>query len=216
LFARINNVGQVFNLRPICNRPVEVFVSVAARQLFRNLADVPPMERARILADNRVPDEVCAELEALFSYDSGPQESITSRVQAVAHRALSPAARPRYCGPYRLVKLLGYGGMGSVYLAERRDGEIEQTVAIKLLRADADRPSWRGRFLKERQLLAYLNHPAIARLLDAGHTEDGQPYLAMEYVEGVAIDEYATPLDLRGKLELFLSVCVGFSPPNRL
>src|SRR5204862_506894 len=116
---------------------------------------------------------------------------------------------------HRLVQLLGSGGMGTVYLAERRDGEIEQQVAIKLLRADADRPAWRDRFLRERQLLAYLNHPAIARLLDTGHTTDGRPYLVMEHVDGVAIDEYAATLDQRARLRLFLLVCDGVSHAHR-
>src|SRR5207247_5145861 len=95
------------------------------------------------------------------------------------------------CGPYRLIRVLGSGGMGAVYLAERNDGEIQQQVAIKMLHAGADRPAWQERFLRERQLLAYLNHPSVARLLDAGHTGQGQPYLVMEYVEGAPIDASA-------------------------
>ena len=120
-----------------------------------------------------------------------------------------------YCGPYRLVRLLGSGGMGAVYLGERTDGEIQQQVAVKLLRAGADRPAWRDRFLRERQLLADLNHPSIARLLDAGHTSDGRPYLVMEYVDGVPIDTYAAELDLRHQLLLFLQVCEGVSHAHR-
>jgi tetratricopeptide (TPR) repeat protein len=114
-------------------------------------------------------------------------------------------------GTYRLVLLIGQGGMGSVWLAERSDGEIEQKAAIKLLRADADQPSFRDRFLQERQLLANLNHPAIARLLDAGHTSGGQPYLVMEYIEGAPIDVYAAQLPVRERLALFLRVCDGIS-----
>ena len=105
--------------------------------------------------------------------------------------------------------------MGAVYLAERHDGEIECKVAIKLLRADADSPSRRERFLRERQLLAYLNHPSIARLLDAGHTADGRPWLAMEYVDGSAIDSYAASLSLPAKLTLVLSVCDSVSYAHR-
>lgn len=114
-------------------------------------------------------------------------------------------------GQYRLVSLIGQGGMGSVWLAERSDGEVQQKAAIKLLRADVDRPSFRDRFLNERQILANLNHPSIARLLDAGHTGDGRPYLVMEYIEGVPIDAHAAHLPVRERLALFLRVCEGVS-----
>jgi tetratricopeptide (TPR) repeat protein len=138
-------------------------------------------------------------------------------VSGVAEAALRAEDSPlaHSCGPYRLIQLLGSGGMGSVYLAERRDGEIEQKVAIKLLRADADRPVWRERFLTERQVLAFLNHPSITRLLDAGHTADGRPYLVMEHVDGIAIDQHAATLDLRERLQLFLPVCAGVSHAHR-
>jgi serine/threonine-protein kinase len=97
--------------------------------------------------------------------------------------------------------------MGAVYTAERVDGEIAQRVALKLLPSGSNDPRLRQRFLAERQILAALSHPNIARLLDAGHREDGQPYLAMEYVEGKPIDAYAAGLDLRRKIALFLKVC---------
>src|SRR5947207_737790 len=101
--------------------------------------------------------------------------------------------------------------MGAVYLGERTDGEIQQTVAIKFLSFDGHRPGWRDRFLKERQLLASLNHPSIVHVMDAGHTGDGRPYLVMEYVEGVSIDLHAAALDVRERLLLFLRVCEGVS-----
>src|SRR5262249_38417150 len=129
-----------------------------------------------------------------------------------AEEMLQSGSRPEFTtwGPYRRIRLLGSGGMGSVYLAERTDGEIQQKVAVKLLRADVDRPAWHGRFLKERQFLASLNHSSIARLIDAGHTS-GQPYLVMEFVDGVPIDVYAQKIGLREQLELFLLVCDGVS-----
>lgn len=186
----------------------------ALRDLFHELADVPREQRDRILAERQIPVDLRAELESLLAYDEAAldDQSLTRRVAGVAGMALGEHGVPLsgFCGPYRLVRLLGSGGMGAVYLAERRDGEIQQNVAIKLLRAGADRrPAWRERFLRERQLLANLNHPSIARLLDAGHTTDGLPYLVMEFVDGVAIDEYAATLDLRGRLSLFLHVCDG-------
>jgi tetratricopeptide (TPR) repeat protein len=188
-------------------------VNNSLRDLFREVADLPRAERERILTERGASTEVRAEIESLLSYDSPSAGSLTRRVSDAAQEALRWSDGPlsRCCGPYRLVRLLGRGGMGAVYLGERRDGEIEQRVAIKLLRADADRPSWRDRFLKERQLLAYLNHASIARLLDAGHTEVGQPYLVMEYVDGVAIDDYVARLDVNARLKLFLLVCDGVS-----
>jgi serine/threonine protein kinase len=193
------------------------FMRATVRELFHELADVPRAERERILSERGIGAELRAEVESLLSHDSTSGESLTRYVSDAAHEALRSDRSPfaRSCGPYRLVRLLGSGGMGAVYLAERRDGEIEQKVAIKLLRADADRPAWRERFLRERQLLAYLSHSSIARLLDAGHNEDGLPYLVMEHVEGVAIDEYAAPLDLRARINLFLLVCAGVSHAHR-
>src|SRR5262249_686789 len=93
--------------------------------------------------------------------------------------------------------------------------EIQQKVAVKLLRPGADRPGWRDRFLRERQLLANLNHPSIARVMDAGHTDDGRPYLVMEDVDGGPIDAYAAGRDLRDRLRGFLQVCDGVSHAHR-
>ncbi len=186
-------------------------VNSELRGLFQEIADFPPLERDRLLVERGVSTELRADLQSLLMYDSTPGESFTRRVSGAAKEALHALAGPAYCGPYRLLRLLGSGGMGAVYLAEREDGELQQQVAVKLLRADADRPSWRERFLRERQLLANLNHPSITRLIDAGHTDDGRPYLVMEKVDGVSIDEYAARLDLRSRLRLFLEVCEGVS-----
>ena len=118
------------------------------------------------------------------------------------------------CGSYRLLGLIGRGGMGSVYLAERADGEVTQRVAVKLLPASAG-AIHRERFLQERQILARLAHANIARMLDAGHTEDGQPFLVMEYVEGTPIDTYAAGLNRRQRIALFLKVCRAVSYLHR-
>lgn len=184
---------------------------VAVRELFCELANVSPEERERILSERNLPESIRAEVESLLRHDSEAEAFLARRVSGAAEAAL----RARYCGPYRLIELLGTGGMGSVYLAERRDGEIEQKVAIKLLRSDSSLPAWRDHFLIERQRLADLDHPAIARLLDAGHTADRRPYLVMEYVDGVTIDQYAERLDLRARLRLFLRVCSGVSHAHR-
>ena len=114
----------------------------------------------------------------------------------------------RRVGPYRLVEVLGHGGMGAVYLAERADGQFEQRVAVKLLRRDIHTEAFRGRFLAERQILASLDHPHIARLLDGGVTENGRPYYAMEHVAGRPLTRYCDEerLSVRDRLRLFTTV----------
>ncbi len=112
-------------------------------------------------------------------------------------------------GPYRIVGEAGRGGMGVVYLAERADEQFEQRVALKLMRRGFDEPHLVRRFFEERQILASLDHPLIARLLDGGLTNDGLPWFAMEYVEGTPIDDYADArrLSIEQRLRLFLEVC---------
>ncbi|MEO8430825.1 MAG: serine/threonine-protein kinase [Acidobacteriota bacterium] len=99
-------------------------------------------------------------------------------------------------GPYRLITLLGRGGMGEVWVAERTDGQFQQRVAVKLLKRGMESEGIRRRFLRERQVLARLEHPHIARLLDGGATSDGRPYFVMELVEGEPITEYCEARDL--------------------
>jgi eukaryotic-like serine/threonine-protein kinase len=116
-------------------------------------------------------------------------------------------------GPYRLVSLLGEGGMGQVWLAVRSDGLYERRVALKLLRPGLGDAGLRQRFTRERQILARLAHAHIARLLDAGIMADGQPYLALDYVNGEPITDYVKRLnlDLRSRLLLFRQVCDAVS-----
>lgn len=122
-------------------------------------------------------------------------------------RAEPPPAGARV-GLYRLCHPLGSGGMGLVYLAVRDDGSFQKRVAIKVLRG-ASEPALLQRFRIERQILAALDHPNVVRLHDGGHTEDGSPYLVMEYVQGLPIDEYCQRHDLptAERLRLFQAVC---------
>jgi eukaryotic-like serine/threonine-protein kinase len=133
-----------------------------------------------------------------------------------AHRALSIAAEApaptwigRRVGDYRLVEEVGRGGMSEVYKGVRDDDEYHKEVAVKVLRQGYDTKSLLKRFKVETQILATLDHPNIARLLDAGSTQEGLPYLVMDYIEGRPIDEYCRhhKLGLRARLDLFRQLC---------
>jgi serine/threonine protein kinase len=114
----------------------------------------------------------------------------------------------RQVGPYTISALIGQGGMGNVWLALRSDGRFEGRFALKFLRAFLSQIGGRGRFLREGKLLARLTHPNIARLIDAGMTPDGDPYLVLDYVDGVPIDQYCDShwLSIGARLNLFLEV----------
>jgi serine/threonine protein kinase len=115
----------------------------------------------------------------------------------------------RRIGAYNIVEEIGHGGMGEVYRAGRADGQYEQQVAIKLVRGGYDTAAVLDRFRHERQILASLDHPNIARLLDGGTTDEGVPYLVMELIQGTPIDQYcdANQLNVSERLRLFLQVC---------
>ncbi len=185
-------------------------------ELFHAVADLSPEARATYFSERHVDDATRRDVEALLEFDSLASQPLKREIGEVAERSMTALdLRSMRCGPYRLKDLLGRGGMGAVYFAERVDGEVAQGVAVKLLRPGADDPELRRRFLAERQILATLSHPNIARLLDAGHREDGQPYLVMEYVKGKAIDVYSTELGPRSKIALFLKVCGAVSYLHR-
>ncbi|MBL8179369.1 MAG: serine/threonine protein kinase, partial [Bryobacterales bacterium] len=190
-------------------------MSPDVRGVFFDTLDLSGPDRERYFADHAVSPEVRAEVESLLQFDARRSHGLTDSILRAVEDVLDTGRpAPTHCGPYKLVRTIGTGGMGAVYLAERVDGEIRRQAAVKLLRADVERPGWRDRFLRERQLLANLDHPSIARLLDAGHSGD-RPYLVMEYVEGVPIDAYAVNLEIRDRLRLFLKVCEGVSHAHR-
>jgi len=116
----------------------------------------------------------------------------------------------RSIGPYRLVKLLGEGGMGEVWLAEQSE-PIHRAVALKLIKAGMDTKTVIARFESERQALALMDHPNIARVFDGGSTPEGRPFFVMEFVPGMAINRYCDKheLTLQQRLELFMDVCEG-------
>jgi serine/threonine protein kinase len=146
------------------------------------------------------------------------EEQRTAFLLAEQEKGKASESAGRRIGPYVLDSLLGRGGMGVVYLAHRADGEFEQKVAIKLIDLPLVTSTFRERFRQERQILAGLQHPFIARLLDGGVTSNGDPYLVMEYVDGIPIHRYCERenLSLRQRLKLFLQVCeaVQFAHQN--
>ena len=192
-------------------------MNLRLEKLFHLVADQPIASRARYFAEHGVSTEMQREVEELLAFDFTSDASLESHIVDATRRVLA-AVRPEQlqCGAYRLGEPVGTGGMGAVYSAERVDGELSQRVAIKFLRAGADVPLMRQRFLAERQILATLSHPNIARLLDAGHRPDGQPYLVMEYVDGQPLDVCSAALPLRRRLMLFLKVCGAVSYLHRL
>ncbi|HEY0661600.1 MAG TPA: serine/threonine-protein kinase [Lysobacter sp.] len=180
--------------------------------LFPDLLALPAPRRAAFLAEHCASDPALrAELEMLLA--AAETDSILDRVPQVFAPAHpdpldEPLARGSRIGPWRISGLLGRGGMGEVYLADRADGGFVQQSAIKLLHSEAAQHA--ERFEDERQILAQLDHPRIARLLDGGIT-DGRAWMAMEFVKGQNIIAYCNDrqLDLDARLALFQQVCVA-------
>ena len=179
--------------------------------LLDELLELDPEFRPRRLAELRAADPHLAdELERLLALEDERPDFLSESVVDAAVFAPQPG---QVIGPYKLERLLGEGGMGQVWLAIRNDGLYQRRVALKLLRPGLGDTGLRQRFNRERQILARLGHAHIARLLDAGVSKDGQPYLALDYVQGEPITHYAWNLDLpvAERLRLFLQVCAAVS-----
>ena len=179
--------------------------------LLDDLLELPPDAREARLAELAATDAGMAdELRRMIALeDERPDFLSESFVDA---SVFSPQPGQQI-GPYRLESPLGEGGMGQVWLATRADGLYQRRVALKLLRPGLGDAGLRTRFTRERQILARLGHAHIARLLDAGVSSDGQPYLALDYVQGEPITDYARKLSLGvpERLHLFLQVCAAVS-----
>lgn len=159
-----------------------------------------------------------AELESIDGGLAGEVRLLLARTDDADLVAAEVPSPPSRLGAFRLLRSLGRGGMGEVWLAERVEGGFTQRVALKRIRDGALSPDLARRFVRERQILARLQHPNIAHLVDGGIGPDGRPWLAMEYVEGEAIDAWcaARALDATARLRLFVAVCdaVAFAHRN--
>jgi len=189
-------------------------------RLFYEVLELSSSARATFLDQACGDDhELRKELESLLESCDNTLTFLQKSVREVARRATgAPCLSGAIVGAYRLSELLGEGGMGEVYLAARADDLYQQEVAIKVMRsAFQGRHAMLLRFSAERQILANLNHPNIARLLDGGITAEGLPYLVMEYVDGINIDEYCrrSRMPWPARLQLFRSVCAAVEYAHR-
>ena len=195
--------------------------SDAIGSLLARAVELPVEDRAGFVEAAEVPDSVRREVASLLAVYERAAEQAENLEPDLAAAILGgdPGADPadpgfrgdegRLIGPYRLLRELGRGGMGVVYLAERADGAYEQQVAFKLLPSSLRSETLDQRFALERQILARLGHPRIARLMDGGVAEHGQPYLVLEYVDGEPLTRWCDEqsLGIRDRLAIFLDVC---------
>ncbi len=184
------------------------------KELFTEAADLAPAERASFLADkcgNDVPlrQEIDSLLEADAQEDDFIERPPLAPEELLSNLPPEEEMAGQLLGPYRILREIGRGGLGAVYLAERADDAYRKQVAVKIVRRGLDTDDILRRFRNERQILAQLDHPHIARLLDGGTTGSGLPYFVMEYIEGKTLTNFcaAEELDMTERLHLFREVC---------
>ncbi|MBT9487877.1 MAG: serine/threonine protein kinase [Rubrivivax sp.] len=178
----------------------------AVRRLFEAAQEHPAGERAAFVQGADAPEAVRREAASLLDHTPAGDDFLADA---------QPGRSGERCGAWQLMGLLGRGGMGDVYDARRVDGAFDGRAAVKLLRRGLDSAQVLRRFAAERQALARLNHPHIARLLDAGLTADGLPFFVMEQVQGRPIDQAAAGLPLEARLQLFLQLADAVAHAHR-
>jgi serine/threonine protein kinase/Tfp pilus assembly protein PilF/TolB-like protein len=182
------------------------------KELFSLALERDAAERSEFLRQACGDDDVLrSEIESLLSSFDGAATFLEDSPAADLLSTQSRTMVGKRIGAYRILGEIGHGGMAVVYLAERADDQYRKRVAIKMLQPGTNKDEILRRFRNERQALAALDHPSIVRLLDGGSTEEGLPYLIMEYVEGVRIDEYCDThkLSITKRLQLFCAVCLA-------
>ncbi len=188
-------------------------MSPELEKLFFETADLEPAARLRYLDQHCHDPNIRAQVERLLRSDQGAEQFLSAPVMKLAGQLEQSAPDQKRVGPYQIVREIGRGGMGAVYEGERLDGEVRLKVAIKFVPPALRTAAVLDRFRQERQILANLNHPNIARLLDAGTTDDGSPYVVMELIEGEPIDRWCKSRHLapRDVVAMFLPVCAAVS-----
>ena len=192
-----------------------------AKEIFQTALVLAAAERREFIEREASGDEeIKREVETLLEAYEEAGTFIVAPVASIAdfvESGQNASAVGREIGAYQILREIGRGGMGSVYLAQRADKEFQKKVALKLIKRGFDTDEIVRHFRNERQILANLEHPNIARLLDGGATSDGLPYLVMEYVEGTKLTLFCDEhhFELNQRLELFLAVCSAVSYAHR-
>ena len=197
------------------------------KALFDATADLPAAQRERQLLAAHLSAPVLAELRSLLAHhdsaggtrgflSAGAAQQLATTAASVAALSAESAARAgQRLGAWQIVRAVGVGGMGEVFEARRADGSYEGRAAVKLLKRGMDSAAVLQRFALERQALARLSHPHIARLLDAGASPDGLPYFVLEFVDGRPIDQAVRGLPLPQRLKLFLQLADAVAHAHR-
>jgi serine/threonine protein kinase len=186
------------------------------KTIFQTVVDLPPAERSATLerlcsGDPTLRDEVVRVLQSHQSAGKFLEKPALAPAGRIVPQVVKESLVGSRVGPYEILSEIGRGGMGTVYLASRADDQYRKLVALKVVNPENEADAMVARFRRERQILANLEHPNIAQLLDGGTTNDGSPYLVMEYVGGMPIDEYCDSrrLDVASRLRLFRTVCAA-------
>ncbi len=190
------------------------------KEILNDALEIVPEKRAAFLDSRNISGEMRREIESLISFEAKADEMMGMSAVEFSKDFVDVCESSlvgKEIGVYRIIGELGRGGMGSVYLAERNDNKFEQRVALKLLKREMNTAELRRHFEQEREILASLNHPNIALLLDAGTTDDNIPFIAMEYIDGTPIDEFcnSNELGIKQRLELFRTVCSAVDHAHR-
>jgi len=189
------------------------------KALFEATVDLPAAAREPLMAAAALAPDALAELRSLLAHHDeatgGAVFMAENAATALAEAPALAAAAGQRLGAWEIVRAIGAGGMGEVFEVRRADGRYEGRAAVKLLKRGMDSAAVLQRFAQERQALARLSHPHIARLLDAGASDDGLPYFVLEYVNGRPLDEAARPLSLGQRLHLFLQLADAVAHAHR-